>query len=470
MRPCFPVLLLASLLPVLRAQDTRQVSEPVIPPVCATLPAMLHAAGGVLAAEDEARLDTVRIQKALDHCGKGKAVELAATGMENAFLTGPLDLREGTTLVVGKGATLLGSRDPRVYETSRGSCGVVNDEHGSGCRPLIRADHVAGAGVMGDGVIDGRGGATLLGGTESWWQLAEDARPGNRRQQVPRILVANYADEFTVYRVTLRNSPNFHITYNHGNGFTVWGLKIDTAHRQPNAGRATARNTDGVDPGGSKNITITQSYIRTGDDNVAIKGGDAISNVTIAHNHFYYGHGMSIGSETNGGVSRVLVTNLSLDGTDSGIRIKSTGMRGGMVRDIVYEDVCIRNSPNPISIDAGYTANGPVTGNSPPTFRDITLRDVRVSGGGKITFNGYDHDHRAMVALDGVTVDGAAYPSRLEHANVRLGPGTNLRTRGGHRFDRYGYAGERTWEDLRRQVCGFPGSSLEDLRAATARA
>ena len=206
---------------------------------------------------------------------------------------------------------------------------------------------------MGDGTIDGRGGAKMLGKDLSWWDLAEQARTGGG-QQVPRILVADYANDFTLYRITLKNSPNFHVVYNHGDGFTVWGLKIDTPKR-------LARNTDGIDPGdGSKNITITHSFIRTGDDNVAIKGGPGgVTNMTVAHNHFYWGHGMSIGSETNGGVSALRVTDLSLDGPDSGIRIKSMGTRGGLVHDAIYQDICIRNSPRPIDITMAYAANGP---------------------------------------------------------------------------------------------------------------
>jgi hypothetical protein len=103
------------------------------------------------------------------------------------------------------------------------------------------------------------------------------------------------------------------------------------------------------------------------------------TNMTISHNHFYWGHGMSIGSETNGGVSKIRVFDLSLDGPDNGIRIKSNGSRGGLTQDVVYDDVCIRNSPNPITLDTAYSANGPLQGDSPPTMRDITLHNVRVS-------------------------------------------------------------------------------------------
>ena len=403
--------------PLLMAQDSRTVVEPVLPPVCSSLDAQLSSSGRSLATTDEDKLDTVRIQKALDACDKGRGVVLRTQGAANAFLSGPLELRDGVTLIVDKGATLFASRDPAVYEKSPGSCGLVSDS-GSGCKPLIAALHVSGAGVMGDGVIDGRGGEKLLGKDVTWWDLAEQARSGGR-QQVPRLIVTDTADNFTVYRITLKNSPNFHIVYNHGDGFTVWGLKIDTPKRG-------ARNTDGVDPGaGSKNITITQSYIRTGDDNVAIKGGTGgITNMTVSHNHFYWGHGMSIGSETNGGVSKIRVFDLSLDGPDNGIRIKSNGSRGGLVHDVVYDDVCVRDSPNPITLDTGYTAAGTVEGNSPPTMRDITLHNVRASGGGKISFNGYANEYRIGATLDNVLLtDSASYTYAIHHADLVLGPG-----------------------------------------------
>jgi polygalacturonase len=412
--------------PSLFSQDTRTVTEPVIPPFCASLDAHLTSVKDgkfdTLAPADESKLDTDRIQKAIDTCGKGKGVALQAKGGANAFLSGPLELRDGVTLVVDKGVTLLETLDPAVMETALGSCGIVSTGPG-GCKPLISVSHVSGAGVMGDGVIDGRGGEKLLGKNKSAWGLAEDARAGGA-QKVSRLIVADHADNFTLYRITLKNSPNFHVSYKAGDGFTVWGVKIDTPQR-------LARNTDGVDPGGgSRNITITHSYFREGDDNVAIKGGGPgeLTNMTVSHNHFYWGHGMSIGSETNGGVSKLRVFDLSLDGPDSGIRIKSMGTRGGLVHDAVYDDICIRNSGRPIDITMAYAANGPVKGPSPPTFRDITLRNVRISGGGKILFDGYDHEHRAQITLDGVWLTDAAKPDKpytytFDYADITYGAG-----------------------------------------------
>lgn len=404
-----------------KAQDQRTVQEPTLPPACVVLDAQLHAEAGQIEAQDESKPDTARIQQALDRCPKQHAVILGAHARGNAFLSGPLQLRDGVTLVVGEGVTLFGSRNPADYEIRPGSCGLVNQEP-PGCRPLISADHVKGSGVMGDGTIDGRGGASLPGKSVTWWQLAEQARAGGR-QQVPRMIIANYADDFTLYRITLKNSPNFHVVYNHGDGFTVWGLKIDTPQRG-------ARNTDGVDPGdGSRNITIAHSYIRAGDDNVALKGGEGgVTNVSILHNHFYWGHGMSIGSETFGGVSRIRVEDLSLDGPDNGIRIKSNASRGGLVQDVLYENVCIRNSPNPIILDTGYSAAGQLQGDRLPEYKKIVFRNVRIEGGGKLSMNGYSSDHRVAATLDGLTVAGSApYTYSVRHADFQIeNSGTNL--------------------------------------------
>src|SRR5689334_20631029 len=94
-----------------RAQDTRTVTEPKIPTACTVLNAQLSSIGGkTLADADESKLDTNRIQDALDHCRAGQAVKLTTNGASNAFLSGPLQLRNGVTLLVDAGTILFGSR------------------------------------------------------------------------------------------------------------------------------------------------------------------------------------------------------------------------------------------------------------------------------------------------------------------------------------------------------------------------
>jgi polygalacturonase len=408
----------------LHAQDLRQVTEPVIPSACITLKALFttaQAASGSIESRpsSNAILDTIRIQQALDHCAKSHAVELAADSANTAFLTGPIALRPGVTLLIDKGVTLYGSRNPTDYELSEGSCGLVSDAP-SGCHPLIAARGATGSAIMGDGIIDGQGGAKIIldghPSAKSWWDLAEDARTAGR-QQVPRLIETDLTDDFTLYRITLKNSPNYHLSFHRGDGLTVWGVKIDTP--------STARNTDGIDPAQSRNITVTHSFIRTGDDDIAIKAGDGpTTNMSVLDNHFYSGHGMSIGSETNGGVSSILVRNLSLDGPDNGIRIKSNATKGGLVEDVLYDNICIRNSKYPILFDTAYSFPGKGV-QLLPVYRDITLRNVRISGGGKLQFNGFDHTHRIGVTLDGVLLldKPSLYKAQAIHTDLTFGPG-----------------------------------------------
>lgn len=396
------------------AQDTRKVTKPIVPSSCTTLSAQLTTNNGTLNEADEGRLDTARIQQAIDGCPVGEAVELISSGTANAFLAGALQLRIGVTLVIGKGVTLFGSRNPRDYDVQPGACGILS-HGGHGCKAIINGDGANDTGVMGPGTIDGRGGAKILGQKISWWDLAEQARGTDKNQNCPRLLILNRCNNFTLYNVTLKNSPNFHVSYNQGNGFTAWGVII---HSPKNA-----RNTDGIDPGNSTNVTITHCFIHTGDDQVAIKAGGTIpsTRMSIVHNHFYTGHGMSIGSETDSGANHILVSDLTIDGADNGIRIKSNSSRGGLVEDVTYQDVCIQGTKNPIYMDTNYSFYGTAR-DKLPTFRNITLHDVHIFGGGKITLDGFDATHRLQMNFDDVTLSGPAKINAV-HADFALGPG-----------------------------------------------
>jgi len=65
-----------------------------------------------------------------------------------------------------------------------------------------------GFGIVGDGVIDGQGGEPMMGGTASWWTQTRGAwsEPGAD----PNV----GATHFTLYKITLHNSPKFHVKLN----------------------------------------------------------------------------------------------------------------------------------------------------------------------------------------------------------------------------------------------------------------
>ncbi|MGA1982304.1 MAG: glycosyl hydrolase family 28 protein [Acidobacteriaceae bacterium] len=421
------------------AQDTRVVTEPKIPATCVKLEARIAAVGDTLKEADEANADTARLQAAIDGfaatCKPGQAVELAAGAKgANAFLSGPFEIKEGVTLLVDKGVTLFASRNPLDYDVSApGTCGTIPSKGPCKAFITIRAKNV---GIMGDGIIDGRGGAKLLGRNVSWWGLAVQGeptadRPNGIPYSDPRLISVSNADGFTMYRITLHDSPNFHVGVSRTDGFTAWGVHLKTPVHEPGPNDPRPRNTDGIDPGSSTNITIAHSWIDNGDDNVAIKTG--VTHMSVIDNHFYSGHGMSIGSETNTGVSALLVDGLTEDHTTSGIRIKSNATRGGLVENLTYKNICMRDVGVPIAISPYYnnqTIEGfvdpGIKGTRIPEYRNITLENITDLTPGDVLIAGYDQDHRTQVNLIDVTFNGMTLDKmHLKLADIGNG-GTNL--------------------------------------------
>ncbi len=252
-----------------------------------------------------------RIQSALDACTAGKAVELAAGDKgSNAFLTGSIELREGVTLLIDKGVTLYASRDPKDFDSNPTGdgpllCGTWKPDvsrayvtakdpsaatvapakavpppvTGRGCKSLISIN-VKNAAIMGEGTIDGRGGSQVVGHDYTWWQMARAAEPKQSPYYSGRLITASHADGLIVYGVHLNNSWNCHLCVQSTNGFTAWGVHLLT----PTVKGTDARNTDGIDPGNSTNVTVAYSWIDNGDDNIAVKSN--VQHMSVLHNHF----------------------------------------------------------------------------------------------------------------------------------------------------------------------------------------
>lgn len=394
--------------------DSRHVSQPTVPATCSSLASNLDTPSGrAFASGSEADPpDTGRIQDALNRCaGSGKAVALAASGGHNAFLSGPLTVKPGETLLISSGTTLFASRNAAQYQISgKPACGTVQSSNG-GCAPFISVSG-ANSAVMGgangagnQGRIDGRGDLPLYGGTESWWQLALDAKNSGKQQNNPALVVAT-ANNFTLYDIDLLNSPFYHVEFRNADGFTAWGVRIDTPD--------TAKNTDGIDPYAATDVTISDSWIQDGDDCVAIKAGNGPSkNITVSNDHCYGTHGLSIGSETNDGVTNVLMTGDTVQGTDSsgtksssdnGIRIKSDPSRGGTVSEVSYEGICESGVEYLLDFNPFYSTK---SGSSIPTFTGIVVDGLKSVGSssGQSVLDGFDAAHVLGLTLENVSLD-----------------------------------------------------------------
>jgi polygalacturonase len=406
---------------------------------------------------DESNLDTTNIQWLLNACTGRGAVKLVASGSNNAFVSGHLVVN-GTILWVDAGVTLYGSRDPQQYQRD-GNCGLLGVSDSSGCLPLLTVNGSS-PGIVGDGVIDGQGGEPLVGQDYSWWQMSGALRAVDGSGPNPSLIeVVNPTTHFLMYRITLHNSPKFHVKLsstpgasgcNHpGDGFIVWGVTILTPSNWTNSQGLVmspyyARNTDGIDPGEGNDATcgvLACNTISTGDDDIALKGGHHVDSIVVAHNHFGTGHGMSIGSETYTGVTNVKVNDLTIDGDTrwsgappddtgdfNGIRVKSDESRGGLVDGVTFANVCIRDVVNTILINTAY--NPLFAGTSFPNFKSLTFQNVHAvtcmsQTPPVVNLGGFNAMYPVgPLTLDNVIVDQLSTAGvASQYANIILGPG-----------------------------------------------
>ncbi|MFC0153007.1 glycoside hydrolase family 28 protein [Xanthomonas dyei] len=491
------------------------VQQPSLPTqICATLKAALVPVAGSLDTLDpdptHSKRDTARLQAAIDDCPAGSAVHLIpGDAGESGLLSGPLTIKSGVTLWIDRGVTLFGSRNPQDYDNGLGTCGTATSDKAKSCNPLIHISDAAKSAIVGTGKIDGRGGSTLTAGPNagkaSWWDLAYLNVTQGLSQHVPRLLQIDNSTDVTLYDITLENSPNFHVISDNVVGLTAWGIKIlapslvysrpgyqcpagSTPDVNPHATcftPETAKNTDGFDPGQSKNVLLAYSYIGTGDDGVAIKAhanskrSISSENMLFAYNQFYYTHGFSLGSETDSGMRHIAVRGLSIDGFNAndvqrdpysanGLRIKSDASRGGQVYDISFENICMRGVARPLVFDANYA--NPATRDKLPQFNGIALSNVHslgstTLGAGELSFYGYRDASTTLpitISLDNVVLEGGKVSFAQPHfGGPASNPGATHFTFKGGPVSFYDQLTESVPNDVQLQGKPGPGAPLQ---------
>jgi len=315
---------------------------------------------------DGKTLDTEAIQKALDISGKsGNGVVRLAAG---TYLSKPIFLRSNTTLQLDEGAILKATDDPNDF---------VNTQKKGSDEPLafINGDTLTNVYIAGKGTIDGSGAR--------WWGPAREAKNAKQSEprRRPRLVVLKSCVGVRIKDVTLTNSPSFHLVPRDCEDMDITRVTFLAPDESP--------NTDAIDPSTSRYVLISDCVIDVGDDNIAIKSGHqdtvhpnaACEYINVIGCKFLHGHGMSIGSETNGGVQKLVVKNCTFENTESGIRIKSSREKGGLIQNLSYSDLTMKNVKAPINITT-YYPKIPKDGNDKPqaiTSLTPTYRNIRIS-------------------------------------------------------------------------------------------
>ncbi|MGH7952241.1 MAG: glycoside hydrolase family 28 protein [Limisphaerales bacterium] len=337
---------------------------------------------------DGVTTNTTAIQNAINSAASGGMVNGAAGGTveipAGIFLSGPLTLKSSVNLQLDGGAIL------RMLPYDKYPGGIVNPQN------FISGSSLHDIEISGAGAIDGQG--------EPWW-------PGYKTNNRPIMIRWSDCNREAIQNVTLSNSPEFHISIS-GSKAANTTVRSVTIRAPSSEANPPSHNTDACDVDGT-NILVENCNISVGDDDFTCGGGT--SGVLLTNNTYGNGHGVSIGSYTDGGVSNITVINCTFNGTDNGIRIKSDDGRGGLVQNISYYNLGMTNVHFPIQIYAYYNEVGTPSSITPTTAATEPIAAVT---GETPVFRNIIFSNITATAISG-------YPAAIIWARTEM-PATNI--------------------------------------------
>lgn len=321
------------------------------------------------------------------------------------YLTGAIRLKSNITLELEAGATLLFSDnfdDYLPFMEVRHE-GVMMKSFS----PLISAMDAENITIKGEGTLDGQGkawwteffriyvdleknGMRELNKYQPLWERENDVEALyaetnedwhgtlKRRFFRPPFIQPVRCRRVRIEGVKIINSPFWTVNPEFCDNVVVTGVTI---HNVPSP------NTDGINPESCRNVHISDCHISVGDDCITLKSrrdaqarrlGVPCENITITNCTMLSGHGgVVIGSEMSGSVRKVTISNCVFDGTDRGIRIKSTRGRGGVVEDIRVSNIIMSNIKREAVVLNLKYSEMPV---EPMSERTPLFRDISISG------------------------------------------------------------------------------------------
>jgi polygalacturonase len=399
-------------------------------------------------------LDNTAFNTALASCNSTHPLEvIPGDSGQLGIVLAPWSIPNGCKIILDAGIVVYASRNRTDYGGT--NCGLISTASSS-CNHWITSPGTTGAGIYGYGILFMR----------SWDIFIPSSAPANMNQGFYYNRVQSYinkrgsatdgspagtknalgnnsygpnglnlvgANNFTLYKTTIKDTGNFIFNWQSGNGMTAWGAKLIAPFE--------VSNTDGWDPLNSVNGTFTQGVISNGDNHVAIKAKAGPSqNLTISNTQLGAGIAIAIGTDQAAGVSNVLATNIVGRGNLNNkqgtlIQIGSSTANGGSVNQVTFRNFCGVNYQNGVRL---YTNYGGQTGTSTPNYTNWLLQNIHIlpstapyttGNSGTYTFQGLNGTPIAgqidNFAIDG-TNQGIASQSGVtkdQYTQIHLGPG-----------------------------------------------
>lgn len=363
-----------------------------------------------------------------------------------SYLTGPIEMKSNITIELEAGAVLKFSTDFDLYTPYvevRHEGVMMKSFH-----PLIYARNAENITIKGEGTLEGQGkawwteffkvyvdlrdhGVRTVNKYQTMFDKANDVAAIraevnedwygtlDRRFFRPPFIQPLNCKNVRIEGVKIYNSPFWTINPQYCDNVEVRGITLINP---------PSPNTDGINPESCKNVRISDCHISVGDDCITIKSGRDLQgrnigvpceNITITNCTMLAGHGgVVIGSEMSGGVKKVTISNCVFDGTDRGIRLKSTRGRGGVVEDIRVSNVVMSNIKREALVFNLKYSKMPEEPKSDrtPEFRNIyvsgmTVRNVQTP----VKFIGLEEAPITGLVLRDVYVQEAKLPSVFEN-------------------------------------------------------
>jgi hypothetical protein len=344
------------------------------------------------ATADGKTLNTAAIQKAIDACHAAGGGRVVVAG--GVFLTGAVQLKNGVTLAVEAGTTLLGSPDIRDYGvvTTPIDWGWTYKKTAIAFAPcLIYAEKAEHVGLEGKGTIDGQGGRLRK----------VFPNRGDADQRRPILVRFHECREVSLRDVTLVDPAAFATFFVHCRDIAVAGVTIRS--------RQTV-NGDGLDFDGCRNVRITRCDLDCGDDAISTKTSHPDwpnENFTITNCQMKSEWAaIRVGCESVAAMRHFDLRDCEFTDCRDGIKIESA--EGALFENLSFSIIEMREVNRPLYITAtrfNFSAHARRSRPANGRIRDVRLSDIRAVARAGDPAKPFDRTCAAIVALPGHAIE-----------------------------------------------------------------
>ena len=236
----------------------------------------------------------------------------------------------------------------------------------------------------------------------------------------PRTIMFQECSDVHVSGLTVKNQARWGYVFIYCENVIAEKLTTRAEHYIP--------SSDSMDVDSCRHVLITGCDFDCNDDCLSIKSGKdedgrrvgrPTEDLIVEKTRFAYGHGgAAMGSETSGGIRNVEVRDCVAEaGNWAPIRFKTQPSRGGVVENITYRNIELRDVKQAFEFDLEWNMRINVAGDTrvPPTVRNVKIINVHGTAGsvGKIHglkdsfIDGVVFEQCEVAAQHGLVIDNA---------------------------------------------------------------